>query len=448
MSLGETETLCPVCLSKVPATLLTENETVLLEGRCPQHGVWRTPIWSGPPSFESWCGDGCGCGQGATGAAGTVHPRFADCPGECGLCSDHGQRTCTAVLEVTRRCNLACPVCFAESSPDLAEADPPLAVLEGTLRELFAAQGPVNVQLSGGEPTMRDDLPAVIGAARAAGFTFVQVNTNGLRLAAEPGYAEALREAGLESVFLQFDGFSDNTYRMLRGRPLLDQKLRALDRCAAAGLGVVLVPTVVAAVNDQELGDLVRFAAGRSEVVRGLHLQPISYFGRFGNGDRPRLTMPEVLRALESQTGGEVRTADFKPSGCEHTRCSFRARYWVRDGGRLELVRSESSCCAPEPDEPGEAARRAIAATSRQWRGRAQSAGSPDAAPADSLTQFLDDAQRILCISGMLFQDAWSIDLDRIRRCCVHSVVPGRGLVPFCLWNLTSESGKRLYPRS
>jgi uncharacterized radical SAM superfamily Fe-S cluster-containing enzyme len=460
-----TESLCPICLRKVPATLVPEDDSVVLEGCCPEHGPWRTVVWVGLPSFDKWVGEtsdqggdsGAECcgASGREGTSGGAAPardrgstRYDDCPGECGLCSDHGQHTCTAVFEVTRRCNLSCPVCFADSSPDVADSEPSVDELSGLFCELFGVQGAVNVQLSGGEPTMRDDLPEVIEAARAAGFTFVQLNTNGLRLTAEPGYAESLREAGLESVFLQFDGLTDDTYRVLRGRPLLRQKLAAVERCAAAGLGVVLVPTVVAGVNDGELGGLVRFAAEHAGVVRGLHLQPVSYFGRYEGSERPRLTMPEVIRSLESQTGGAVQAGDFRPSSCEHTRCSFRARYWVRDGGRLELLGSESSCCSP----PSDAARRAVAATSRQWRGRQateESCGCEAApAPPDSLARFLEDAQRILCISGMLFQDAWSVDLERIRRCCVHSVVPGRGMVPFCLWNLTGQDGRRLYPRN
>ena len=450
-----TESLCPVCLRKVRAALIAEDETVVLEGRCPDHGVWRTPVWRGSPTYESWCGDGHpgeGCGTGAVaaaacGAAERAVGDFARCPGECGLCPEHAQSTCTAVLEVTRQCNLTCPVCFADASPGITQADATLADLTRTLRDLFVKQGRVNLQLSGGEPTMRSDLPRVVAAARGAGFTFVQLNTNGLRLAAEPGYAEALKDAGLVSVFLQFDGLTDETYRALRGRPLVTEKLRALERCAEAGLGVVLVPTLVPGINDREVGSLVRLAAQWAPVVRGVHLQPVSYFGRYIRGDRPRLTLPEVLRALESQTGGEIQATDFGPSACEHVACSFRARYWVRDGGRLELVRTEPSCCS---SEPGDEAHRAIAATSRQWGGRRESGGKgtryPEA-PSDDLGRFLEAADRMLSISGMLFQDAWNIDLARIRRCCVHAVVPERGLVPFCLWNLTSASGRRMYPR-
>jgi uncharacterized radical SAM superfamily Fe-S cluster-containing enzyme len=404
------ESLCPVCLRAARADLVTEGDTVILQGACREHGSWRTPVWSGPPSIESWIG------QGAT---------------------EPVQHTCTAVLEVTRRCNLACPVCFAESSPAGAGSDPPAGSLERSMIRLYDAVGAVNLQLSGGEPTVRDDLPALVGAARALGFTFVQLNTNGLRLATEPGYAESLREAGLASVFLQFDGTSDATYRSLRGRPLLTEKLRAIERCAEAGLAVVLVPTIVPGTNDHEIGDLVRLAVTWPGVVRGLHLQPISYFGRYPHTDRRRLTLPEILRCFEQQTDGVVRVSDFSPSCCEHALCSFRARYWVRDGGELEPVRSESSCCT----RGAEPSQRAVAATSRQWSRR------PAGQPRDALDRFLDETDRILAISGMLFQDAWSLDLARVGRCCVQVVTPDRELVSFCLWNLTGQSGQRLYAR-
>jgi 7,8-dihydro-6-hydroxymethylpterin dimethyltransferase len=416
----ETESVCPVCLQLVPASLTARGDEVVLEGRCGEHGRWQTVIWSGPPSFESWCGS---------------EPAPA------------ARQTCTAILEVTRNCDLGCPVCFAEASPGEAGvgSDPSLARLSARLSELFAAEGAVNLQLSGGEPTMRPDLPEIIGAATDAGFTFVQLNTNGIRVAAEAGYAERLREAGLASVFLQFDGLSDDTYRALRGRPLLAQKMRTVEKCAEAGLAVVLVPTVVPGVNDRELGGLVRFAASWAGVVRGLHLQPVSYFGRYPVNGRPRLTLPEILRALQEQTNGEVSAADFTPSCCEHPRCSFRARYWVREEARLEVVRTAPCCCAPEPEEVPQ---RAVAATSRQWSRRERRdepcCGSED---KDDLARFLDDADRILSISGMLFQDAWSIDMERIRRCCVQVVSEESGLAPFCLWNLTSETGLRLYPR-
>jgi uncharacterized radical SAM superfamily Fe-S cluster-containing enzyme len=443
-----TESLCPVCLAAVPAELFAQGDTVTLKGRCSQHGDWQTPVWVGPPSMESWCGDGYASGSddAACGRRTGVSDAHAGaCPGACGLCDRHEQRTCTALLEVTRRCDLGCPVCFAESTLDAVEPDPPLAQLKSMLGMLFAAQGPVNVQLSGGEPTLRADLADIIRATKDSGFTFVQLNTNGLRLASEPGYAKELHAAGLDSVFLQFDGVSDAVYGALRGRPLAAQKMAALERCAEAGVAVVLVPTVVPGINDHELGEVIRLATRWPGVVRGVHLQPVSYFGRFLPGDRPRLTLPEVLSLLERETAGSVRAGDFAPSCCEHALCSFRARYWVRADGALELVSSARSCCGPEPEG---AAGRAIRATSRQWRKRANGpSDSRETVVQDGFDRLLAEMDKVLCISGMVFQDAWTIDLERVRRCCVHVVTAERGLVPFCLWNLTGESGARLYPR-
>ena len=159
----------------------------------------------------------------------------------------------------------------------------------------------------------------LVRRAKAAGFPFVQLNTNGLRLAAEPELADGLREAGLDSAFLQFDGADDSAHLVLRGRSLLEAKLRAVENLGRAGVGVVLVPTVVPGVNDDGLGDLLRLAVALSPAVRGIHFQPVSYFGRYPAPprDADRITLPELMAGLEAQSGGLVRVRDFQPPGCE-----------------------------------------------------------------------------------------------------------------------------------
>jgi len=231
----------------VPAVRHAEGDTVILEGRCPEHGpgaphLVRTALSRvlvrrrEPAPAEP---------AGAEGAGGGI---ASECPGSCGLCARHQQRTCTALIEVTERCDLGCPLCFAESSFAIGQPDPSLAQLKEMLQDLFAPKERSTCSCRGRAHSPRGPPRDHRGIA-LAGFTFVQVNTNGLRLASEKGYAEELRGAGLDSVFLQFDGLDDDTYRALRGRPLAAQKLEALERCAAAGLGVVLVPTVVPGVT-------------------------------------------------------------------------------------------------------------------------------------------------------------------------------------------------------
>ena len=135
-----------------------------------------------------------------------------------------------------------------------------------------------------------DDLPEIVRLGRERGFSFFQLNTNGLRLASEPDYAAALREAGVSCAFLQFDGLRPASYEALRGRDISAEKLRAIDNCAAAGLPVVLVPTLAPGVNEDEIGGILRFALARGKALRGVHFQPVSYFGR--------CALPEPARRL------------------------------------------------------------------------------------------------------------------------------------------------------
>lgn len=456
-----TDALCPVCLRRLPARRERRGNEVWLTRVCPEHGPAAAVIWRGEPAFDTWKRPKT---PSDPPAAQTVSAR--GCPFDCGLCPEHGQHTCTAVVEVTARCDLGCPVCYADAGAH--GADPAVVELAANLARLRREAGQCNVQLSGGEPTLRHDLPQIIAAARRHGFGLVQLNTNGLRLGCEPGYAERLAAAGLQSVFLQFDG-PDEACRVLRGRALLAEKLRALDACARAGLGVVLVPTLMRGVNDQSLGAILRLAMARMPVVRGVHFQPASGFGRFPGrlDEAARLTLPEVLRLLVEQSGGMLRAQDFHPPCCEHERCSFSGRFLV-EGGRLVPLR-ESGCCGPVspshpilPLAPGsplspnsqltpvvpivaeEGARRAKASVAGQWAAVPAPAGQP---PRDAFERFLAErgADKRLAISCMAFQDVWTLELERVRGCCIHTQAPDGRLIPFCLYNLTSVGGRALY---
>ncbi len=434
--LGRTESLCPVCLKRLPAVRVLAGDTVFLVRECPEHGEFRVPVWRGTPELAGW--------QRPKTPSRPQRPQTAaerGCPYDCGLCPEHGQHTCTALVEVTWRCDLGCPVCFA-SSGAAAEADPPLAELAARLENLRRDAGACNIQISGGEPTLRLDLPEIVAAARAAGFVLLQVNTNGLRLAREPGYAESLARAGLDSVFLQFDG-SDAACAALRGRPLLAEKLRAVEACGRAGLGVVLVPTLVPGVNDAELGLILDLALERLPVVRGVHFQPAASFGRFPwSPEVPRLTLPEVLSSLAAQSRGRLRAGDFHPPCCEHAMCSFSGQF-VLDGDRLTPVSRDEPCCGPL--EAREGARRSRAVTARQWAAAGED--RPLAPDADDFQRFLarQSGRRRLSLSCMAFQDAWTLDLERVRGCCIHVAARDGRRIPFCLYNLTAADGRTLY---
>lgn len=471
--LAETESVCPECLTRIPAQRVARGEDVYLRKTCPEHGEFTAIIWRAAPAFTSW-----------------VRPKLPSypenpftsldrgCPYDCGLCPEHRQHTCTVLLEVTARCDLGCPVCFADSgkpaqmgSPATAAAsdagrrgDPDLATIAGWYQRVLDSGGPFNIQLSGGEPCVRDDLPEIIALGRSLGFTFFQLNTNGLRLARDAAYLERLVEAGLSAVFLQFDGLRDEIHVRLRGRSLAEQKRAAVEACIRQGVGVVLVPTLVPEVNTDDIGAIIEFALRGAPAVRGVHFQPISYFGRYPQApaDRARITIPEVISAIAAQTHGAIRRESFRPPGCENALCSFHGNFVVMSDGQLIPLTAHAagaSCCGTPPPAK-EGAARAREFVSLQWTAPARPPAPTETptpaqdAPTTASPQlslggwdaFLARAKtHTFCISGMAFQDAWTLDLERLRDCCIHVLSPDGRLVPFCAYNLTARDGRSLY---
>lgn len=467
-TLHRTQSVCPVCLRRIDAAYVREGETVVFRKTCPQHGSFAVPVLrrsEGLPAFEDWQRP-----KTPSYPARPLTEAAQGCPFDCGLCPGHAQHTCTALLEVTLRCDMACPVCYAAAGTADVPPDPDMATLNRQLDRLRQVSPGCNVQLSGGEPTLRDDLPDIIRAVRARGFGLVQVNSNGLRLGHEPVYAVYLREAGLDSVYLQWDGPDDAACAPLRGglpqgESLMACKAAAVRHCAAAGLGVVLVATLMPEANLPRLGDLLRQALRLGPAVRGLHLQPLSRFGRYP-GDlltAPRLSLFDVLDALCAQAPELVRPEHVHPPGCEHSLCSFSAVYARETGpdgtpGLRLLADAASSCCGPAsparpaaspltlPLEAAEGARRSRQFVAAHWAG-VEPAPAPVAA-ADDFSRFLARAgvERRFTLSCMAFQDALDLDVERVRGCCIHVMRPDGRMIPFCLQNLTAVDGSMLYP--
>ena len=436
-----TESLCPSCLARIPAERRQEGDDLVLVRRCPEHGEFRTVVWRGGPALSGWSR------PKAAVQASVSHPGTGrGCPFDCGICPEHRQQSCTVLFEVTGRCNLSCPVCFADAGPQ-AGPDPTLETIAGWYQNALLKSGPQNIiQLSGGEPTVRDDLPDIVSLGRELGFPFIQVNSNGVRLAADPEYAGELKRAGLFSVFLQFDGTDDTIYRAIRGRALLAEKLQAIRHCAAHGLGVVLVPTLVPGINTGNVGAILDFALQLAPAVRGVHFQPASYFGRHPEppAASERFTLPDLMRAIEQQTGGLMRVEHFRPPGCEHPLCSFHGNFLrLPDGGLRPLTTHEPPCCCAVPEPESKGTGRAVSFVTRQW---AAPEPADRVAAMDGLDAFLEGHRaNTLAVSAMAFQDVWNLDLERVQECCIHVAAPDGRMIPFCLYNLTSAAGRPLY---
>ncbi len=428
--LRRTRSVCPVCLAPLEAELVDRGDAVYLCKTCPEHGSFAVPVWRNRLDFLAWR-----AGAQPLGDSGGL-----GCPANCGLCAEHEQATCCALLEVTSRCNLRCPFCFARGGETAQEPD--LDTLKHAVDRIMADCGRPLLQLSGGEPTLRDDLPVLVRYAKEAGAPYVQINTNGIRLADDRDYVRQLAEAGLSIVFLQFDGVDDAVYTELRGRPLLETKTRAIANCADFHIGVTLVPTLVRGINTAQLGSIVRFGASRSPAVRGVHFQPVSYFGRYpaAPDDGERYTLDELIAGLCAQLA--LPEAAFLPSRCDHPICGFHASFLANpDGGLVPFGAQRPDPCA-----------RTTAAQNREYIARRWSRQDvPADLPAkpayiecgrsDEIPDMAAFLRRVrtggFTLTAMAFQDAMNLDIERLRRCSLH-VYSGGKIKPFCAHYLTA----------
>lgn len=345
-----TYSVCPVCLKRIPAKREERDGQIYLVKTCPDHGTFSSVIWRNKRKFADWRGERPAVGENEN----------LNCPTGCGLCAEHRRATCCTLLEITARCNMNCTFCFAE--PDGAQ-DPSLDMVKRWIDDL-TDPGKTLLQLSGGEPTVRDDLPEIVAYAKQAGCKYVQLNSNGLRLAEDEAFVKRLADAGLSFVFMQFDGVDDAVYEKLRRRPMLEVKKRAIEQCGRYGIGVTLVPVIVPGVNTEQIGDIIRFAIQRSPYVRGVHFQPVSYFGRIPElpADDDRYTLDELLEAVVSQSGGLIKEEQIAPSCCDHPMCGFHGDFIVMPGDKLMPLTNysgkteaepegEGCCCGPDPAE-------------------------------------------------------------------------------------------------
>jgi len=436
--LSRTWSICPVCMKRLPAERVQKGNEIFLQKTCEEHGPFSTIIWRGHYDFNEWIRS---ADEGESG--------LTACPDACGLCSDHLQKTCCILLNITSRCDLDCRFCFASSG--IETTDPSLDEIRKTIFSLVEKDKTL-LQLSGGEPTMRDDLPAIISAAKEAGAKYVQLNTNGIRLGKDKNYVKELAAAGLSFVFMQFDGTDDEIYTKLRGKALLSVKTQAIENCAAVNIGVTLAPTLVREVNMHDIGGILRFALAHAPAVRGIHFQPVTFTGRAPAipSLKDRITLDELVSEICLQSNGLIKADDLLPSACDHPLCGFHGDF-IASGDRLVplLKRGETrkqSCCSnPSKSDATEnqccsvsAAEKNREFIARRWLRSEVAETTGDAAGEDlhDMEIFLDLVKSHgFTLTSMAFQDAGNMDFSRLRHCSFHVFEDGK-FIPFCSYYL------------
>ncbi len=443
--LGQTTSLCETCLALVPAKIVAEGDRVYYLKRCREHGAQKTLVsddlayWK---ATRDWVKPG---DRPLATQTRTEH----GCPYDCGLCPDHEQHSCLAIIEVTDACNLACPVCYAHSSPQRT-AHRPLAVIEAMLDALVRSEGePDLVQFSGGEPTLHPAFFDILAAAKHRPIRHLMINTNGIRIAREAGFAERLAAFMPRfEVYLQFDSLDPAALMALRGADLSRIRIAALEALERAGISTTLVVTVKKGVNDAAIADIVRFAL-QWRCVRGVTFQPIQDAGR-NDGYAPgphRIVLSEVRRRVAES--GVFALADMIPLPCNPDQICIG--YGLRNGAAVVPVTSllpRELFVAAVPNtvtfEAFPELRRRVfdllSLSTAQADTSDRLASLLCCLPEAAVPQEVSYANTFRVVISQ-FLDRFNFDLGTVKRSCVHFVEADGRIIPFDTYNTFYREG-------
>ncbi len=446
----DTKSLCPICLDKIEAKVFERDGSVYMDKTCAEHGDFsallaseRKHYYVTDPNVESLVAGCCGPGK---------------------HCGDQVENhSCNMLIEITQSCNLTCPTCYAGSSPlnkSFMSVEQFTDLLDGLLEK---GKGDADlIQLSGGEPTIHPQFFELVEIALQKGIKQVYINTNAIKLSRRD-FAERVASYGSRvSVYLQFDGFRPKTYGLLRGREdLLETKIQAADHCEELGINTVPTMTLTREINDDEVGEFIRWASSRPRSVRKVMIQPAMYSGRY---DNPRLiermTAADVINEICSQTDQQFSPEDFTPIPCSDPNC-FSLGVAVRTPNGLMPI---SRYLPRYKDWAEPANQQMIAAVSDTFDSAGSFADLMSKVVASDALQGLDDAALDALLdmiqelpeeaadshdplnwNGMFaigikpFMDAYSYDQDRIDKCCVHIISTDGKPVSFCEYNAVNR---------
>jgi uncharacterized radical SAM superfamily Fe-S cluster-containing enzyme len=468
--------LCPECLKKIDARLWDENGKVMMEKTCPEHGKFSDVYWGNTQLYlkaEKWS---------FMEGKGLSNPQVKNatlCPDQCGLCNMHVSHTTMANVDLTNRCDLRCPICFANAAVQGYVYEPSFDEILQMLKTI-RDQKPVAtnvIQFSGGEPTMHPKFFDVLRAAGEMGFDHIQIATNGINIS-NLDFARKAKAAGLHTIYLQFDGVSEDIYKKTRGEPLLQTKIKAIENCREVEMMVILVPTIVRTVNDHQVGDILKFALKYGDVIRGISYQPVAFTGRISTKKRmeQRYTMPDVATDIEKQTGLLNAQKDWYPicftspfskfyiaiRGYEivnltcHPHCSLATYLLVhKDDPENRFVPiteiMDVEGMLQSMDKLADKTKKARVKTFSKIKAfnYIRKYYRPEKAPAgmtfkdflDAINGLMDKKLRgktdwiAFLVAGMHFMDVYNYDINRVRRCVIHYSTPSGQLFPFCTYN-------------
>jgi len=469
--LEKTESICPECLKegkivKIPAELIEEDDKIYIVKTCEKHGTFKDIVFSDSRLYHKWIkykidGDG----------VENVEIKSWLSPEEQ-LYPKHLSQSVLTNIMLTNRCNLRCSYCFMNAGASGYVYEPTLDEIR-MLMEQVRKERPVPskaIQLTGGEPTVRDDLIEIIKMAKELGFVHVQLNTNGIKLSEDIELCRKIKEAGVNTIYMSFDGVSKET------NPWIEQNKKAIENLREVGLNSIVLVPVVMKKNLNELADIIKYAIENNDVVRGVNFQPIAFAGRLEKVNQEfvrknRVDYAEMLKAIEEGFDGQITMDDFYPvpfvypisklvenlkgeKQVEFTAnpmCGGATYVFIDDDGKITPitrfidVEGLMKFIDDLSKESGKLKKVKIVSSLIKNLGKyidKEKApkgfnivnlliGALTKGDYDSLGAF---HHKSLYIGTMWFQDPWDLNLSRLKRCVIHYTT-FEGVIPFCAYN-------------
>jgi hypothetical protein len=482
MHLRNTQSLCEECLSIIPAEIFEDKGKVWMRKSCSNHGESEILYWSDYKlykRFQSYEAIGSGIANPQT-------KRSKGCLYDCGLCNEHLSHTALGIVYITNKCNLRCNICFDRAGKVGYLYEPSLEQILGmfdTLRKNKPVPTPA-IQLTGGEPTLRKDLPEIIRRAKQRGFRNVEVNTNGIIFARDKDFFKRCFEAGMDTIYLSFDGLDAKVYEQKVGsgwgERMLEVKQRIVQNAREIGFAsIVLVPTFARGINDDQAGKIIRFALENIDIIRCVNFQPIGLVGRL-ESSYERTTIPDCIKAIEEQTPkikerhfypiptvaplsdlAEALTGKKKVKFTCHPNCGASTYLLVEEGeafplpdffdidGFFQDLRKNAWKLEALKRVPG--LRKVAKAISKEKAGERLERYVDFGKAPSYVPKILESIQEIskgsyealkefqyrsLMIGIMHFMGPRDFDLQRLQRCQIHYPTLDGKLIPFCKGNL------------
>ena len=466
--LEETKSVCPAHyqegkIYKIDAKIIEEDGKVYIWKKCDKHGEFKDIYFGDSALYKKWAK------YKVTGTESPdVKTKVYDEPQ---LYDVHKSQSVLTNLLVTNRCDLRCSYCFMNAGASGRVYEPTLH----EIRELMILarnerpMGSKAIQITGGEPTIRDDILDIVKMAKEVGYSHVQLNTNGMKLAESVEFCQQLKDAKVNTIYMSFDGVTKKT------NPWIEKNKKAIENLRKVNLKCVLVPVLIGDKNIDETGKIVKFALDNMDIIRGVNFQPISFCGRVTKikdekRDKQRVDYVMMMEAIEKEFKGEISRDDFYPvpfvfpvsrliellkgetqvEFTAHPGCGGATYIFMNEGKPLPVTRFidvEGLIGFIDKQAETKGPLKKIRVASAFLMNLNKFVNKETAPKGFDLVKLVKDAAiggsydslrgfhyKSLFVGSMWFQDAFNLNVERLERCVIHYATE-EGIVPFCSYN-------------